>query len=106
MTQNLSSKQSSYAANNLSLIEIYIIDNIIVFSVCDFEEFECSNGKCIHISWKCDGDNDCGDFSDEDDCGNMGMYCLINGVPIHQVLCFLTFSEKLVSVSYFSRVFN
>ena len=35
---------------------------------CASNEFECSNGKCIRASWKCDGDNDCGDSSDETNC--------------------------------------
>ena len=27
--------------------------------------FKCANGHCIPQSWKCDVDNDCGDYSDE-----------------------------------------
>ena len=33
------------------------------------EQFVCDNGETIPAEWICDGDNDCGDFSDEQDCG-------------------------------------
>ncbi|XP_078614550.1 uncharacterized protein LOC144883784 isoform X3 [Branchiostoma floridae x Branchiostoma japonicum] len=32
---------------------------------CSIGQFLCDNGECISEAWKCDGDNDCGDFSDE-----------------------------------------
>lgn len=41
---------------------------------CSDNNFKCSNGKCISKSWRCDGDDDCGDSSsilpssDERDC--------------------------------------
>lgn len=37
-------------------------------SACDPDELECQSGSCIPASWRCDGDNDCGDLSDEQDC--------------------------------------
>lgn len=36
--------------------------------MCVEGEFPCTYQKCIRIEFKCDGDNDCGDWSDEDDC--------------------------------------
>ena len=41
----------------------------IVPSDCNNFQFTCDDGRCIPIYWKCDGDNDCGDNSDEDHCG-------------------------------------
>ena len=37
---------------------------------CGDGEFTCKNKVCIHLSLKCNGENDCGDFSDEMFCQN------------------------------------
>jgi len=37
--------------------------------VCETGEFACDNGNCIPGSFRCDGDNDCDDNSDEIGCG-------------------------------------
>uniref|UniRef100_A0A4W5QI25 LDL receptor related protein 1 n=1 Tax=Hucho hucho TaxID=62062 RepID=A0A4W5QI25_9TELE len=37
---------------------------------CPLDEFQCNNTLCKPLAWKCDGEDDCGDNSDEnpDDC--------------------------------------
>ena len=51
--------------------------NICVYITGDgsCDSFLCNNGLLIKRQYMCDGDNDCGDFSDEDNspngtCGN------------------------------------
>ena len=35
---------------------------------CKQNEYMCNNGQCIPSHWRCDGHNDCIDYSDEDNC--------------------------------------
>ena len=53
---------------------------------CGENQFRCANGQCIRASYKCDGDDDCQDWSDETtetcgaNCGGMeGRFACSNG---------------------------
>ena len=36
---------------------------------CGGKKFACGNGKCKPLGYRCDGEDDCGDYSDEQNCG-------------------------------------
>ncbi len=36
--------------------------------LCEPNEFTCDNDRCVQKQWLCDGDDDCGDGSDERNC--------------------------------------
>lgn len=43
-----------------------IIEELPKTPSCEFDEFQCKNGECIALKYKCDNDADCEDNSDED----------------------------------------
>ncbi|RWS07607.1 low-density lipoprotein receptor-related protein 4-like protein [Dinothrombium tinctorium] len=48
---------------------LYFLPSKAASKTCAPDEFRCSSGRCIRSTWRCDGDIDCSDNSDEKDCG-------------------------------------
>ncbi|KAI5646183.1 sortilin, neurotensin receptor 3, domain-containing protein [Phthorimaea operculella] len=51
---------------------------------CSPDQFSCNNGMCIAATWRCDGNNDCGDLSDE-----IGCQCTPPMIPCDDTRCYL-----------------
>lgn len=53
-------------------------------ATCGKDQFTCKSGACIEASWRCDGNNDCGDMSDE-----IGCQCTPPMIACDDTRCYL-----------------
>lgn len=54
---------------------------------CGPGEFTCARGVCVREAWRCDGDNDCRDWSDEANCTAGHHTCEANSFQCHTGHC-------------------
>lgn len=68
------------SSNNIEYIMIYICMYewlAVAGQQCKAGEFPCTNNRCVPYNLACNGEDDCGDNSDETPCGEC-MYCYIS----------------------------
>ena len=63
---------------------VFVYFCLILYSIanktCQLDEFQCGDLTCIDLGWHCDGEYDCEDLSDEQDCRKYTTVHLVQSV--------------------------
>ncbi|KAH7983823.1 hypothetical protein HPB52_014598 [Rhipicephalus sanguineus] len=65
----------------LAIAALYLVGD--VSSECPQAWFDCGNGRCIAMFWRCDGQNDCGNHKDETGCSATQSRCPADKFACH-----------------------
>lgn len=71
---------------------------------CPLDEFQCNNTLCKPLAWKCDGEDDCGDNSDEnpEECSECS---LMNHIVVECLSVFILCPDLLFFFIFVPLVF-
>uniref|UniRef100_A0A8C6T6Z8 Low density lipoprotein receptor-related protein 3 n=1 Tax=Neogobius melanostomus TaxID=47308 RepID=A0A8C6T6Z8_9GOBI len=68
-------------------------------SSCQSDEFLCGNGKCLPRSWRCNGQDECGDATDERSCSPPPTQSQFGLCPFNSVPCTQAQSTRCLAAS-------
>lgn len=69
---------------------------------CGENEIQCDNKKCVNKEFHCDGDNDCGDWSDEDTCPMLPGSCSAGEFKYLPKIQFYIFNHLNIEMIFFA----
>lgn len=86
---------------NILFLLLLILHVYIFAATCDPSQFQCRNSRCVPKIWRCDGDFDCSDKSDELGCPTHK--CKSDQVQFYAFIFYHAFYVKVVSIIIFTK---